>query len=146
MSLCHTVQLDTNKVGKVSKSANSPDELALVDGAEDVGFYFNEKTPQYLGVTFKHSPKANKNERYETLVEFPFDSDRKRMSLVLRNAETKQLILMCKGADTVMIPRTILSTEDKDVIEDHLYKFACSGLRTLMMSQKTLDEAHFKNW
>ncbi len=44
-------------------------------------------------------------ENYETLVEFPFDSTRKRMSLIVRNLQTKKLFLMSKGADSIMIPR-----------------------------------------
>lgn len=38
-------------------------------------------------------------------MEFPFDSTRKRMSLVVRDTQTGKYILMCKGADSIMLPR-----------------------------------------
>jgi magnesium-transporting ATPase (P-type) len=44
-------------------------------------------------------------EIYELLHEFPFDSDRKRMSVILRKRNDKKIILLSKGADSVMFPR-----------------------------------------
>lgn len=146
MALCHTVQLDVDPTGKVTKQANSPDELALVDGSEAVDFKFTERTPQYIGVDFKYSPKSKKTERYETILEFPFDSDRKRMSMIMKNIETKELILFSKGADTTMLPRVNLEADERSIVDDHLYKFACTGLRTLVMAQKSLDERSYSKW
>jgi len=42
-------------------------------------------------------------EEYEILREFPFDSDRKRMTLIVKH--NGRYILMCKGADSIMLPR-----------------------------------------
>jgi magnesium-transporting ATPase (P-type) len=44
-------------------------------------------------------------EEYESLVEFPFDSTRKRMSLLVKNLTTNKYYLMAKGADSIMMPR-----------------------------------------
>jgi len=63
--------------------ASSPDELALVDGAKKVGFKFKEKTSQYIGIQIDYL--SNRQERYGVLAEFPFDSTRKRMSLVVKD-------------------------------------------------------------
>jgi Ca2+-transporting ATPase len=38
-------------------------------------------------------------EIYEILQEFPFDSDRKRMSVLVRKRNEKQIFLLSKGAD-----------------------------------------------
>jgi len=46
---------------------------------------------------------TNKTEEYEILKEFPFDSDRKRMTLIVKYQG--RYILMCKGADSIMYPR-----------------------------------------
>jgi len=42
------------------------------------------------------------------LSEFPFDSTRKRMSLVVKEEKSGKLYIMTKGADSIMIPRTNL--------------------------------------
>jgi magnesium-transporting ATPase (P-type) len=76
---------------------------------------------------------------YEPLVEFPFDSTRKRMSLVVRNLETKKCYLMTKGADSIMMPRLKLDTSFQKGIEQDLHKFAVEGLRTLVFSKKDLS-------
>ena len=68
------------------------------------------------------------------LAEFPFDSTRKRMSLIVREEASQKLFLMTKGADSIMLPRTTLSEKQRSVIDEHLYKFACTGLRTLVMA------------
>lgn len=45
----------------------------------------------------------NSIEKYEILAEFPFDSTRKRMSLIVRYGT--KIILMSKGADSIILPR-----------------------------------------
>ena len=56
------------------------------------------------------------------------------MSIIVKEEISSKLYLMTKGADSIMLPRTTLSPEERDIIDDHLYKFACSGLRTLVMA------------
>lgn len=111
--------------------ASSPDELALVQASQYVGFKFIEKTSEYQKIKINY---MNKEEKYFVLAEFPFDSTRKRMSLIVKEEISGKIILMTKGADSIMLPRTNLDKGMKKVIEDHLYKFACSGLRTLVMA------------
>ena len=40
---------------------------------------------------------------YELLHVFPFDSTRKRMSVVVRLPVTRQVVLYCKGADSAVL-------------------------------------------
>ena len=73
-------------------------------------------------------------ELYEILNEFPFDSDRKRMTLIVKH--NGRYILMCKGADSIMLPR--LSKENKTqkqlmFVQRELLSFAKEGLRTLVV-------------
>ena len=42
---------------------------------------------------------------FQVLHVLPFDSVRKRMSIILRHPITKERILFCKGADSAMFPR-----------------------------------------
>ena len=50
---------------------------------------------------------SGKEEVYELCMEFPFDSTRKRMTLVVRYNGV--YILMCKGADSIILPRISIS-------------------------------------
>jgi phospholipid-transporting ATPase len=144
MAVCHTVVLDTDKhTGKQVMQAASPDELALVQGSVDVGFKFVEKTNDSIKIEIEYLKKF---EKYTVLAEFPFDSTRKRMSLIVQEEVSKKIIIMTKGADSIMLPRTTISAVNRQVVDDHLYKFACSGLRTLVMAQKELNPAEFNAW
>lgn len=144
MAVCHTVVLDKDKVtGKIAMQASSPDELALVQGSEFCGFKFIEKTSEYIKIEIEYLKKA---EKYFVLAEFPFDSTRKRMSLIVKEELSGNLYLMTKGADSIMLPRTTLRSKQRKLVEEHLYKFACTGLRTLVMGQKQLDPHDFRLW
>jgi magnesium-transporting ATPase (P-type) len=50
-------------------------------------------------------------EKYEILAEFPFDSTRKRMTLIVRFGS--KIILMCKGADSIILPRVTFRTAEE---------------------------------
>ena len=120
MAVCHTVVLDQDKrTGKQIMQASSPDELALVQASVDAGFKFIEKTSEYIKIEIDYLKKV---EKYFVLAEFPFDSTRKRMSLIVREEVTGNLYLMTKGADSIMLPRTTLLPKQRSVIDDHLYK------------------------
>jgi phospholipid-transporting ATPase len=134
MAVCHAVVVDRDEDGKAKMSASSPDELALVSGADGAGFRFVDRTSTQLTIEIDWEKKEKKRQVYDTLVEFPFDSDRKRMSTLVREVATGEIWLMCKGADSIMIPRTNLESDNRKIIEDQLHYFACTGLRTLMMS------------
>jgi Ca2+-transporting ATPase len=49
-----------------------------------------------------------KTEKFYVLAEFPFDSTRKRMSLIIREEKSGKFFIMTKGADSIMLPRTTL--------------------------------------
>lgn len=102
----------------------------MVAGSKDAGFKFIEKTSQYIKIEIEYLRKV---EKYFILAEFPFDSTRKRMSLIVKEEKSGKILLMTKGADSIVLPRCIIHTKQKEVIDEHLHKFACTGLRTLVM-------------
>jgi len=122
LAVCHTVMVekgDASEVGAIVQddddllqySASSADELALVKGARDVGIVYNKRTAQIISIKLggeRYGAKAERSEDYEALAEFPFDSSRKRMSLLVKHVQTSKHYLMTKGADQVMIPRVKL--------------------------------------
>ena len=94
--MCHTVVAET-KDGKLFYNASSPDELALVNAA------------RYYGYTFKGRDDENNIEVeingtrriFQLLQVIEFSSDRKRMTVIVRNQEGVIKVL-CKGADSII--------------------------------------------
>lgn len=139
MAICHTVFPNQTDSKIPNYQAASPDELALVQASADLGFIFSEKTNDYMYTDF---PDIG-NQCWEVLCEIPFNSNRKRMSLIVRDPESHDLILLTKGADSIMLP--LLKEADCDA-QDHLDGFAREGLRTLVMAKRTLDKDEYTTW
>lgn len=110
-----------------------------MQASADLDFIFSEKTNDYLYTEF---PDVGK-ECWEILCEIPFNSNRKRMSLIVRHPDTRDIILLCKGADSIMLP--LLEHPDPNVGE-HLDTFARSGLRTLVMAKRVVKEDEYMTW
>ena len=90
----------------IEYQASSPDELALVQAACDMGFILCDKKQKV--VTLKTYPNGFDNQpkftEYEILDVIEFTSSRKRMSVVVKFPDGK-LILLCKGADNIIMER-----------------------------------------
>ncbi len=142
LAVCHTVVVDKDpQSGEITYQASSPDELALIQAAKQSGLVVKERTQTIMKV---HNELSGEFEEYEILREFPFDSDRKRMTLIVKHRG--QYILMCKGADSIMLPRTKYRKEQSQLIlvQRELLKFAKEGLRTLVVCQKVLDQREYE--
>jgi P-type E1-E2 ATPase len=83
---------------------------------------------------------------WEYLAIIPFSSDRKRMSIVVREPKTNRLVIMSKGADSIMKPLLSSTSKNVETLQDQLDGFAMEGLRTLVMAQKYIDESEFNSW
>ena len=73
-------------------------------------------------------------EEYKILKEFTFDSDRKRMTLIVKH--NGKYLLMCKGADSIMLKRVSKEKTPQQLlikIQRELLNFAKEGLRTLVV-------------
>ena len=81
------------------------------------------------------------DESYDVLIEFPFDSTRKRMSVVIKDGS--KYALLTKGADNIMKPRIQWKPKEKETVDDHLHDFAIQGLRTLVMAKKEISQHEF---
>lgn len=142
ISLCHSILVDFNKEKNTRNFlASSPDELALIEGGKWGGYNFAARNAQYVGIENAHTKGK---EIFEVLQEFPFDSDRKRMSVVVRKRNDKQIILLTKGSDSVMFPRIGgLSPKELAAADDQLYSFATKGFRVLVIAKKVVDESFY---
>jgi phospholipid-transporting ATPase len=138
LGLCHSVVVEKNG----DYNASSPDELAFV--------YFSK----LVGCEYKGMDEDNfiilhvfdEIKKYKLLDMFEFDSDRKRMSVIVQDEEGK-ITLFCKGADSIMIPRYHEEKKNqfKETIE-HLEEFAAIGLRTLLLGAKEMSKSEYENF
>jgi phospholipid-transporting ATPase len=120
--------------------ASSPDEAALVAGAELLGYQFQVRKPKLVFVNIQGALKE-----FQTLNVCEFNSTRKRMSTVIRTPEGK-IKLYCKGADTVMLERLAKSQLYTEKTLLHLEDYATDGLRTLCLAFRDIPEAEYKQW
>ncbi len=105
MALCHTCLPEREEGEVVGFQASSPDELALVRAAEELGFLVIQKssTSTTLRLTYNDADHPTE-EVYDVVDVLEFSSQRKRMSVIVRRPDGR-LWLICKGADSVILPR-----------------------------------------
>ncbi|KAG5886182.1 hypothetical protein JTB14_036051 [Gonioctena quinquepunctata] len=128
--------------------AESPDELALVDAAYTYGCHLTKRTPTSVRVESPEFGKMN----YEILNVLPFDSVRKRMSIIVRHPHTKQIILYTKGADSAILPQLTPVEDDSEQkliitkTQQHLNSYAREGLRVLVMAKRIIAQHQYDEW
>ncbi|KAJ6614318.1 phospholipid-translocating P-type ATPase [Mycena sp. CBHHK59/15] len=147
LGLCHTVLTGHDPAtSTIEYKSQSPDEAALVQAAADVGFVFLGRDRDYLSL---RTPFQEEPERYQLLNILEFNSARKRMSVVVKQlgGEDERLFLLTKGADNVIFERLKAGGDElKAVTETHLTDFANSGLRTLTLAYKVIQEDEYSAW
>lgn len=147
MSLCHTCLPDRAEDGEVDFQASSPDELALVRGARDLGFIVTHRSSQSITVQIPHQDGTSSSTVYEILDVVEFSSKRKRMSVIVRCPDGR-IWLICKGADNIMLPRLRMAPTDMKGIRNDTGVASQPGLKsatgwTSVRPQQTsgMDEA-----
>ncbi|KAL4803691.1 hypothetical protein BDV18DRAFT_37996 [Aspergillus unguis] len=121
MALCHTCLPEEDEFGNTTFQAASPDELALVTAAQELGYLVHDRQPNTLTVrTFPNGQEEPPvDEVYEILDVIEFSSARKRMSVVVRMPD-RRICLFCKGADSILmklLKRASLAQEKVNEIE-----------------------------
>ncbi len=106
LCVCHTVVVEHKPDGSKVFRAQSPDEEALVKGAQKNGFTLLNNTTEglLLEVTEEYPKRGNSEQEFKIRLMLEFTGDRRRMSVVVEDKYGK-LSLYCKGADTVMFER-----------------------------------------
>jgi phospholipid-translocating P-type ATPase (flippase) len=137
LTTCHTVIREKSGTYR----AESPDELALVEGANLFECGLVER-----GTTSMVAEMMGQRQLYDVLAVNQFNADRKRMSILIRDTTTGQYVLMCKGADNIMLPLCHMSRESQSDVEKSLLDLACLGLRTLVIARKVLTEEEALAW
>ncbi|RPA81799.1 phospholipid-translocating P-type ATPase [Ascobolus immersus RN42] len=145
LSICHTALPDTSLGDSphLVFQAQSPDEVALVATARDLGFAVVKRDPSTISVN-----SLGVTQEYELLRVLEFSSARKRMSCVVRFPQTGKIFVICKGADNVIFSR--LAPDGQHELQKstaaHLEEFGREGLRTLCIAEKEISEEEFRRW
>jgi len=148
LALCHSVLSpkhvvleDGTETSYLDYCAESPDEQALVSTARNLGFTFVQRTENSITINC-----LGKDETYEILHILEFNSVRKRMSVILRTP-SKEILLLCKGADTVIYER-LQKNQDKlrNITFAHLEQFGNEGLRTLCIAYRFINPSEYQKW
>ncbi|PBP16064.1 aminophospholipid-translocating ATPase [Diplocarpon rosae] len=108
IALCHTALPETHDDGEIDYQAMSPDELALVRAAQDLGFIVVDRASLSITILTRDGGREMR-ETYEVLDVVEFSSKRKRMSIIIRFPDGK-ICLFCKGADSAIIKRLKATT------------------------------------
>ncbi|XP_012918145.1 phospholipid-transporting ATPase VD isoform X1 [Mustela putorius furo] len=133
--------------------AESPDEAALVYAARAYQCTLRSRTPEQVVVDFA----ALGSLTFQLLHILPFDSVRKRMSVVVRHPLSNQVVVYTKGADSVIMELLSVASPDgaslekqqmiiREKTQKHLDDYARRGLRTLCIAKKVMSDAEYAEW
>ncbi|XP_043717424.1 putative phospholipid-transporting ATPase 9 [Telopea speciosissima] len=149
LAICHTAipKVDDEINGNISYEAESPDEAAFVIAARELGFEFHQRTQTSISLHELDPVSKMQVERtYKLLNILEFNSERKRMSVIVRNEEG-QILLLCKGADSVMFERLGNNGREFEVqTQEHMNEYADAGLRTLVLANRELSEEEYREF
>ncbi len=137
LTVCHTVIREKDGTYR----AESPDELALIEGVGNYGCYLSERGTKEMIIKMFGQLKT-----FEILAVNPFNADRKRMSILVKDKETEKYFVMCKGADNIMIPLCKLTQLEVAGLDKSLSSLSQLGLRTLVVAQKELTTMQAWEW
>lgn len=103
LALCHTCIPEKDDDGNITYQAASPDELALVTAAQDLGYIVTDRQANTVTIrTYTDAEEeAASYETYEILDVIEFSSARKRMSVIARFPD-QRICLLSKGADSTI--------------------------------------------
>ncbi|XP_075380671.1 phospholipid-transporting ATPase IK [Mycteria americana] len=139
LALCHTVMVE-EKGDQLVYQAASPDEEALVLAARNLGYVFLARTQDTITIS-----ELGKKRTYKVLAMLDFNSDRKRMSVLVQDPQGT-IRLYTKGADTVILERLQRRGPNETFTEMALDRFAEETLRTLCLASKEVSEVEYSEW
>ncbi|KAM0343845.1 hypothetical protein ACHAPU_008114 [Fusarium lateritium] len=108
VALCHTCLPEHKENGELEFQAASPDELALVRAAQELGYLVINRTTQTITLRVTQPDGQEEDSKYEVLDVIEFTSARKKMSILVRFPDGRVSVI-CKGADSAILPRLKMS-------------------------------------
>ncbi|VVT48785.1 uncharacterized protein SAPINGB_P001950 [Magnusiomyces paraingens] len=138
LAICHSVT-PSYEDGKIEYQAASPDEVAIVKWTASVGLSLHKRDRKSM--TLLHEATQT-NLEYDILYVFPFNSDNKRMGIIVHDKTKDEMWFLQKGADTVMAS----IVQHNDWLEEETGNMAREGLRTLVVGRKKLSPGLFRDF
>ncbi|KAG8391056.1 hypothetical protein BUALT_Bualt01G0148200 [Buddleja alternifolia] len=137
-----TVETSDPALKLIDYQGESPDEQALVYAAAAYGFVLIERTSGHIVIDIQ-----GERQRFNVLGLHEFDSDRKRMSVIL-GCPDDTVKVFAKGADTSMfsVINRSLNLNVVSATEGHLHAYSSMGLRTLVIGMRELSSSEFEQW
>ena len=132
LAICHNVT-PTLDGDEVTYQAASPDEIAIVKFTEHVGLSLFRRDRHSMTLV---RASTGENLQFDILQLFPFNSDTKRMGVIVRDKKKNEYWFLEKGADTVMSK----IVQSNDWLDEETSNMAREGLRTLVVGRKALTE------
>ncbi|XP_047469990.1 phospholipid-transporting ATPase IF-like [Penaeus chinensis] len=161
LALCHTVQVTTREkdTGEVIASSDemelaemkleyqaaSPDEKALVEACARYGVVFEGQSHDRLLLSVRGERRT-----FTRLQILEFDSDRKCMSVAVRDESSRKIWLLTKGAESSVLKRCSVSEQASRSLRDttlkHINDYAMLGLRTLAVARRELTDKQYEDF
>ncbi len=126
---------------------DNADDLVLCQAASDFGVRMISRSAQTIVVRYINSTDTEKEDvEYKILCLLPFDSARRRMSIIVRTND--QIYLYIKGAETSIWPRLSAANDAdmKAITEQHNSGFAEQGFRSLLVAYRQIPLGEYENW
>ncbi|XP_020805217.1 probable phospholipid-transporting ATPase IF [Drosophila serrata] len=160
LTVCHTVEVLQGAAGEKSPEstsersrlmdgdivgryqASSPDEKALLEGCASLGLVFEGLDKDILYIRrypWGGGGTSTEELSFERLHVLEFSSERKRMSVILRECQSGTIWLYSKGAENIIFPRCKPSPRLEQT-DEQITKYAKEGLRTLAVARRILTE------
>ncbi|CAK9806962.1 Phospholipid-transporting ATPase IF [Anthophora plagiata] len=115
--------------------AASADEKALVEASARCGVVFSKSNSDMIELKIDGNTVV-----YEKLEVLEFTSERKRMSVVVKDT-AGDFWLYCKGADSNIFPLVVSGTINEAIA--HVAEFSMRGLRTLVVGYRKMDQMEY---
>jgi magnesium-transporting ATPase (P-type) len=144
ITLNQNVLIETDSdIGQKSFQGPSPDEVALVQAASEIGIEFMSRVGKEITIAI-----LGEEVKFEILQRFDFTSERGRSSVIVKNSANDEIKLYMKGADNVILKNIDYYSINNllPLTKEHLDKFAKLGLRTLCYSSKIISNEEYENW
>ncbi|KAK3926702.1 putative phospholipid-transporting ATPase IF [Frankliniella fusca] len=141
LALCHSSQMDYEERFDVLDGAefqyesSSPDERALLQACARCGVVFLGESSGYYVVRARGRVSA-----YRRLEVLEFTSERKRMSVIVRDP-SNQIWLFCKGAESTVLPLVTHGQKTRTI--DCMQEFAMRGLRTMLVACRRIPREEY---
>lgn len=142
MSTCHECIIEKHQEnGYIHYQGQSPDEITLVDAARHMGFKFLGNDQKTIRLDILEATKE-----IEVLHSFEFNSDRKRMSILIKDKGIFKLYM--KGADSKILERLDAKTRQPFLknIEDKIDVLSKIGMRVLCFAMRTLTAEEYEDF